>query len=82
MITLLALYFASIANTSVSAPLKVGHCYTDDRDFDSRVIKILEVMKTEYKYKLYTNGEVYGDFVNFKETLENNYPNEVKCEKK
>lgn len=82
MITLLTLYLASLPQTAVPTPLLVGHCYSSDSDFNTRIIKIVEVGKTDYKFMLYTGGDWFGVLSNFKETVEYNYTKEVTCEKK
>lgn len=83
MTSLIALFLISNANPeSLPVPYLVSHCYSSDSEFNPRVIKILEVGHSEYRYSLFTQDEFYGNMSNSIDTINSVYPKEVVCEKK
>lgn len=75
---LLALALSSSVSPA-SKNYKVGQCFKDQGEFESRIIRIVEVGKTEYRYEYKFRGLWVGVLSNDKETIETIYINQVKC---
>ena len=78
METIIALMIMSVPKL----PLKyIGHCYSDNENFNPRIIKIIEVGKTEYKFEYRLAGVWVGIMVNSIDTVNEIYKFEIKCDK-
>lgn len=62
---------------------KENHCYSDNGEFDPRIIRIGKVGQREYLYQFKLEYGLWSfNYYNNISTIESVYPNEVICEKK